>query len=195
VVSREPIAILGGTFDPVHNAHLAMARRALEGLSARRILWIPTGTPEYRTPPVASAEDRVAMLKLAISGEPRYALDERELAPGASGYTFDTLTALRAELGSDTPLVMLIGSDQYEKLDTWHRWRELFDLCRFAVFARPGWKESAWIGPAEGVIHVAMAPVPVSASELRERVARGEDISPFVPEAVARYIRERRLYR
>ena len=91
------IGIFGGSFDPVHNAHLAMARAALEGLPLQEILFVPTGTPRYRNPPVASAEHRVAMLKLAIQGEPRYRLDERELAPGASGYTADTLKSLRSD--------------------------------------------------------------------------------------------------
>lgn len=190
-----PIGLLGGTFDPVHNAHLAIARRALEALGAARILWLPTGAPGYRHAPVASAADRVAMLRLALAGEPRYALDERELAPGASGYTFDTLSALRAELGTATPLVLLIGADQYAKLDTWHRWQELVGLCRFAVFARPGWSAQAIKVPAASVIHVAMDPVPISASDLRARIARGEDVSALVPAAVDRYIRERRLYR
>jgi glutamate-5-semialdehyde dehydrogenase len=90
------VGILGGTFDPVHHAHLAIARRALDALGASRILWIPTGAPRYRQPPVASAEHRVAMVALAIEGEPRYVLDKRELATDASGYTYDTLAALRA---------------------------------------------------------------------------------------------------
>src|SRR6202008_2593248 len=85
------VGILGGTFDPVHNAHLALAGTALRELPLDEILWIPTGTPGYRNPPVAPAEHRLAMLKLALAGEPRYRIDIRELAPGASGYTVDTL--------------------------------------------------------------------------------------------------------
>jgi nicotinate-nucleotide adenylyltransferase len=194
-----PIAILGGTFDPVHNAHLAIARRALEALGAARVLWLPTGNPRYRKPAVAGARDRVAMLRLAIAGEPRWAIDERELAPGASAYAFDTLEALRAEIGADTPLVMLIGSDQYTRLGTWHRWRELFDLVRFAVFARPVAGTAAAAGPAGvpegGVIHVPFEPLAISASELRGRIGRGEDVSALLPAPVFAYIREHGLYR
>jgi len=194
-----PIAILGGTFDPVHNAHLAIARRALEALGAARVLWLPTGMPRYRKPAVASARDRVAMLRLAIAGEPRWAIDERELAPGASAYAFDTLKALRAELGTDTPLVMLIGSDQFAKLDTWHRWRELFGLVRLAVFARPGSGTAAAAGPAGvpegGLIQVPLEPLAISASELRARIGRGEDVSALLPAPVLAYIREHGLYR
>src|SRR5258708_32878731 len=94
------IGILGGTFDPVHNAHLAMAGAALRELGLDEILWIPTGAPGYRHAPIASAEHRLAMLKLALAGEPHYRIDIRELAPGASGYTVDTLKSLRSEIGS-----------------------------------------------------------------------------------------------
>jgi nicotinate-nucleotide adenylyltransferase len=192
-----PIALLGGTFDPVHNAHLAIARRALEALGAARVLWLPTGATHYRKPAVASARDRVAMLKLALAGEPRWTIDERELAPDASGYTLDTLRALRAELGAQIPLVMLIGSDQYSKLDSWHRWRELFDFTRFAVFVRGA--QGAAPGPAGvpegGVIHVPFEPLAVSASALRARIGRGEDVAAFLPPPVLAYIREHGLYR
>ena len=89
------IGILGGTFDPAHNAHLAIAGAALRELELEQVLWMPTGAPAYRPAPVAAAAHRVAMLKLAIEGEPRYVIDERELRPGASGYTFDSVKALK----------------------------------------------------------------------------------------------------
>lgn len=189
-----PVAVLGGTFDPVHNAHLAIAARALEALGARRVLWLPTGAPGYRRAPVAPPEHRLAMLRLAIAGEPRYAIDERELAPGHSGYSYDTLSALRAELGAGTPLVMLIGGDQYARLAGWHRWRELFDLARFAVFARPGEGAGPQGVPEGGVIHVALDPMPVSGSTIRARLARGESVAGMVPAPVLEYIQRHRLY-
>lgn len=189
-----PVAVLGGTFDPVHNAHLAIAARALEALGAQRVLWLPTGAPGYRRAPVAPPEHRLAMLRLALAGEPRYAIDGRELAPGHSGYTYDTLAALRAELGAATPLVMLIGGDQYAKLAGWHRWRELFGLARFAVFARPGEGGGPAGVPEGAVIHLAMAPMPVSASTIRARLARGESVAGLLPAAVIEYIQLHRLY-
>lgn len=176
--------ILGGTFDPVHNAHLAIARTALEQLGLARILWMPTGNPRYRQPAQTPAVHRVAMLALAIEGEPRYAIDERELAPGHSGYTVDTLLALGGEP------VLLLGADQYAKFETWHRWREILGLASLAVFARPGWPASD--GRAR---FVPMAPLDISASGIRARLARGEDVASLVPPKVLAYIQQHRLYR
>ena len=184
-----PIGVFGGTFDPVHRAHLALARTALGALDPARILWIPTGAPPYREPPVASAAHRVAMLELALAGEDRFVLDRRELAPQASGYTVDTLGALRAELGEAVPLVLLMGADQYLKLETWHRWRELAALCRLAVFTRPGERlEDA------AVQIVPMAPLEISATAIRDRIGRGEEVSALVPARVLEYIRRNHLY-
>lgn len=176
--------ILGGTFDPVHNAHLAIARTALEQLGLARILWMPTGNPRYRQPAQAPAVHRVAMLALAIEGEPRYAIDERELASGHSGYTVDTLLAL-----GGNP-VLLLGADQYAKFESWHRWREILGVASLAVFARPGWTA------AEGRARfVPMAPLDISASGIRARLARGEDVAALVPPKVLAYIRQHCLYR
>ena len=185
-----PLAILGGTFDPVHNAHLAIARHALGRLGCARVLWIPTGAPAYRTPPVASGTDRVAMLRLALKDEKRWQIDERELAPGHSGYTVDTLIALRAEADAKTPLLLLLGGDQYAKIETWHRWKDLVQLCRVAVFERPGFPA------AQGdVVHAKAPAQEVSSTEIRRRVAAGESIATLVPAPVLGYIRSHRLYR
>jgi len=182
------IGILGGTFDPVHNAHLAMGRAALAALAPQRILWVPTGDPPYRRPPVAAGAHRVAMLRLALAGEPRYAVDERELAPGASGYTYDTVRALRAETGAD--LVLLMGADQYAARDTWHRWEALRQLARIAVIARPGLP-----APDASVELVPMPPMEVSASDIRRRIGAGEPVDGLVPAAVLDYIQAQGLYR
>jgi nicotinate-nucleotide adenylyltransferase len=176
--------ILGGTFDPVHNAHLALARAALEHLALERILWLPTGAPKYRAPARTPAAHRVAMLRLAIEGEPRYAIDERELDPAHSGYTVDTLKSLGGRP------VLLLGADQYAQLETWHRWREVLGLATLAVVARPGWKV-----PDGRARHVPFAPMDISASDIRARLARGADVSALVPAAVLEYIRRHGLYR
>ena len=166
-----------------------MARAALEALQLDKVLFMPTGAPRYRTPAVASGEQRVAMLKLALDGEPRYEIDARELAPGASGYTIDTLKELRLEYGADTELWLLMGSDQYSKLDSWHRPDDVKKLARIAVFARPGWK----ILPGAARV-IPLEPMNISASEIRARRSRGEDIGGLVPAAVANYVATHKLY-
>lgn len=183
------MGILGGTFDPVHNAHLAMARTAMQSLGLESILWIPTGKPGYRKPPVASAFDRLAMLALALKDEPAWEIDRRELEAGASPYTVDTLTALRAERPRDA-LYLLLGGDQYAALRGWRRPGDVARLARIAVFTRPGYELDA-----RGALVVPMAPLAVSASDIRARAARGESLEGLVPAAVANYIAENRLYR
>jgi nicotinate-nucleotide adenylyltransferase len=179
--------ILGGTFDPVHNAHLAIAGAALRALGLDKILWLPTGAPAYRPAPVAAAMHRVAMLRLAIAGEPRYVIDERELRPEASGFTFDSVRALKDEK-PDAKFTLLMGADQYAKRDAWHRWPDLEKLCDIAVVARPGSNVSA------NATTIPMTPTPISANEIRARLARGEDVSAMLPPAVLGYIREKGLY-
>jgi nicotinate-nucleotide adenylyltransferase len=124
------------------------------------------------------------MLRLAIGGEPRYEIDERELAPGHSGYTVDTLKSLGGKP------VLLLGADQYAKFESWHRWQEILELASIAVFARPGWS-----APNGRVQSVAFQPMDVSASDIRARLARGDDVASLVPARVLDYIRQHRLYR
>jgi nicotinate-nucleotide adenylyltransferase len=173
----------------VHNAHLAMARAAQEQLKLEKILWIPTGTTRYRNPAVASGQHRLEMLRLALEGDARAEIDARELSPGASGYTVDTLHELRLENG-DAPLWLLMGADQYARLPAWHRPDEVRRLARIAVFSRPGWDVAD-----DGVKRIPFEPLPVSASDIRARVARGEGIAGLVPAPVANYIAAHGLYR
>jgi nicotinate-nucleotide adenylyltransferase len=163
-----------------------MARAALDRLKLERIVFMPTGAPRYRKPAIASGEHRVAMLELALQGEPRYAIDARELQPGASGYTVDTLKELRKEIGGE--LWLLVGADQYAKLDTWQRPQEVKHLARIGVFARPG------VALDKAVEVIPMKAMNISASEVRARVGRGEPISELVPPAGANYIARERLY-
>ena len=168
-----------------------MARAALEQLDLDKVLWMPTGKPRYRDAPVAAPEHRLAMLRLALEGDPAFEIDARELAPGASAYTVDTLHELRLELGRDTALVLLIGADQYAKLAAWHRPDEIKRLARIAAAKRPGFEKKL----DRQTLQVDMPPMAVAGSEIRARVARGEAIDGLVPPAVARYIGEHGLYR
>jgi nicotinate-nucleotide adenylyltransferase len=180
------IAILGGTFDPVHNAHLAMAEAALKHLPVRTVLFMPTGNTHYRNPALASANDRVAMLKLALGGKPNFRIDERELASKASGYTVDTLKSLKQDHPED--LYFLMGSDQYQKLDSWRNPEEVRKLAQIVVFARPG-------NIVKDRKTIPFEPMKDSGTDIRARVKRGEDISGMVPAPVAGYIVRHGLYR
>ncbi len=185
--------ILGGSFDPVHIAHLAAAHASLAALHLERVLWIPGGTPPHRAAPVASAAHRAAMIRLAIAGEPRFTLDERELRKPSPSYTVETLEALQAEFGPRAGLTLLIGADQYEKLTTWHRWKDLFAFARIAVFARP----HHTLAPSAGdhpVTVVPMTPLDVSSTQIRRRIAAGESVRGMVPDAVLDYIQTHHLY-
>ena len=184
------IGILGGSFDPVHNAHLSMARTALAALGLERVLWIPSGTPPHRAAPVASAAHRAAMIRLAIESEPRFALDERELRKTAPAYTVETLEDLRGEFGAKADLVLLIGADQHAQLESWRRWRDLYAFARIAVFARPDYS----IGNTDKVTIVPMTPLDISSTTIRSRIAAGEPIRGMVPDAVLDYIETNRLY-
>ena len=177
------IAILGGTFDPVHNAHLAMAQAALQHLPVEKVVFMPTGNPRYRDAPRASAAHRVAMLKLALDDHPRFTLDERELSPDATGYTVDTLKQVRAD-----KIYFLMGADQYEKLDSWRDPEEVRKLAEVVVFARPG-------NHPKGHKTIPFEPMKDSGTEIRARAKRGEDLSGMVPAPVAEYIVRHNLYR
>lgn len=205
--------LYGGTFDPVHHGHLAVARAARDALGAR-VRLVPAADPPHRAPPGASAAQRAAMLDLAIAGEPGLCVDRRELGRAGPSYTFDTLAELRRELGPTAPLAWLVGADSFRGLPGWHRWRELFDLAHWVVAVRPGhdlaaldeplasacagrWAREAGAlaaAPAGRVFVVEMPLRPESASELRRRIAAGEDWAAMLPAAVAGYVRAEGLY-
>jgi len=118
-----PIGIFGGTFDPVHYGHLRLAEEIAETAKLTEIRFIPSGTPPHRGSPGADAQHRVAMARLATAGNPHFCVDDREAKRAGPGYTYDTLTELRRELGANRAIVLLLGADAFLDLVTWHRWR------------------------------------------------------------------------
>lgn len=199
---NRPLAILGGTFDPVHNGHLRVAWEAAEFLDAEVNL-VPAAVPPHRDPPVASAAQRVALVRAALRGQDRIGIDARELHRDGPSYTIDTLAELRAETGPERPLVLLLGADAFAGLPTWHRWRELFDLAHVGVLTRPGhdggplptelrtkiasrrcpgpaaMRES----PAGRVLPVPVTALDISARRIREILAAGGEPRWLVPDA------------
>jgi len=213
--SPQLIGILGGTFDPVHLGHVALAEAALAGLPLAKVLWLPSGSPGHRAPPVASTRDRLAMLRLATEGNPRYRIDASELERSEPTYTVHTLTRMRAQVGRAQPLVLLLGSDSFLSLPTWLRWRELFELAHIAVASRPGYvpsdggpepelaaeiarrsarPEQLAASAAGRVARFPMPPTDISASAVRAGLAAGQDMRDLLPAAVLAYIRAQQLY-
>ena len=127
-MTTAPIGVLGGTFDPIHYGHLRLGEELGETLKLGEVRLVPSGTPPHRSAPQVAAEHRVAMVRLATAGNPRFRVDEREVRRAGPGYTFDTLTELRAEAGDSHPLVLLLGADAFLEFATWRRWHEIFNL-------------------------------------------------------------------
>src|SRR3569832_105068 len=162
------IGLLGGTFDPIHFGHLRPAMDLLDELGLDHVRLIPCGVPPHRAAPRAHAEHRLTMLRLAVSGEPRLRVDERELRRPGPSYMVDTVLSLREELG-DTPLALIIGMDALNGLATWRRWRKLVDLCHLIVMERPG-----GTAPATGELAALVAARRVyEVADLRARAAGG----------------------
>ena len=128
-----PIGVMGGTFDPVHVGHLRLAEEMAEAIGLERVLFIPAGQPPHRGVPRTASLHRLEMARRAIAGNPRFVVDAREVQRPRPSYTVDTLTALRAELGKEQPLWLLLGADAFLELPTWHDWRQLFELELFAA--------------------------------------------------------------
>ena len=212
------VGILGGTFDPVHNGHLAVAEAVRQALTLSSILFVPAFFPPHKpTYTISAFQHRAAMLDLAVADRPGCSVSRLEAEREGPSYSIDTLRTLAHGLDKDVHLFFIIGMDAFAEVFTWKEQRELLDHASFVVVGRPDHcKQSceqtvvanfpgyafveplgSWQGkPGQGAIHpVAMPPVKVSSTEIREAVRQGRPIRDFVPAAVADYIEAQRLYR
>ena len=218
-MSTAPIGIFGGTFDPIHYGHLRLAQEILETAKLAEVRFVPSGTPPHRGRPGADPADRLAMVKLAVAGNDRFTVDDRETRRSGAGYTFDTLTELRREVGAQRPLALLVGADAFLDLATWHRWRQLFDLAHIVVAYRPGYPIDTWqarmpeplaheyavrymqqplavhLAPSGGIAAVSMTGLDISATFVRTAVHAGSSPRYLLPDAVLDYIQSHGLYR
>lgn len=196
------IGIFGGTFDPVHIGHLRPVLEVLEDLALDEIRLIPCHVPPHRAVPVASPMQRLAMLEMAIQGEPGLRVDDRELHRAGPSYTVDTLTSLRTELGNK-PLCLLLGMDAFTGLNTWHRWRELITLAHIIVMHRPGSQPPAQgdvaallaehrtnniallrAHPAGHILLKEVTQLDISATHIRTLIKEGKSARYLVPDGV-----------
>lgn len=211
-----PLGILGGTFDPVHYGHLCLAEEARRALGLAEVRWIPAGLPAHRAPPQASTLQRLAMVRLAILGNSAFSLDDAEAQSAAPSYSVPTLERLRAQVGPQRPLVLLLGADAFRGLGTWHRWRELFGLAHLAVATRPNYALAGEImdaaladefrlrqsssakaitgAPAGRIVPFGITALDISATGLRAEIGAGRSPRYLLPDPVLDYIATNRLY-
>ncbi len=211
------VALLGGSFDPVHHGHVALAALFAELLKPDQLRVIPAGNPWQKNGLQASAEDRVAMIALAFrQAALDVTIDRQEIERATPSYTIDTLRAVRAELGPDASIVFLMGADQLQQLDSWREWRALFDYAHIGVAARPGFAlaeaalppavaqeiavrqgslEQLRTTPSGRVFLAETLAVDVSATQIRSALQRGEQANSLISPVVLDYIQQHNLYK
>jgi len=204
----------GGTFDPIHNGHLSVAQQLVDKLALGNLWFLPAGSPWQRIPH-ASAQHRLAMVKLALSNHPNFKVDEREIYRQGFTYTIDTLKEIRTEQGSLMPLWFIIGADSFLNLTTWHDWQQLLHYTHLAVACRPNYsvteeklspllrsllhkhynKDPQHVDEPAGKISIInIEESPISATAVRQSVQQHKDIHSVVPDSVYQYIHQHQLY-
>ncbi len=220
---RSVVGILGGTFDPIHNGHLRLAEEMREHFGLARVHFIPAGDPYQKTRidgqlrrPITAAAQRLAMLRIAVAGNPYFVADEREMHRDGPSYSIDTLRSLRAELGPEPALIWLMGSDTFLGMPTWHRWEELFEFAHIAVAERAGhtsWRNAMAaalfeqfeyrLSTGETDLHqhaagriavVPMTALDISSSAIRAQLAQGRSPRYLVHGGVLDHISQHQLY-
>jgi nicotinate-nucleotide adenylyltransferase len=185
------LAIFGGTFDPIHRAHLTVAREALLTFTLDKVIFIPAAVPPHKAAMTgAPYEDRFQMVRLACEDEPRFQLSRLEEDKRKS-YSIFTIERVRALLAPSDELFFIIGADAFAEIRTWFRWQDVIAAVEFIVVTRPGHEYD--VPPGVKVRRLETLALPVSSSEIRRKLAAGEP-APELPETVARYILDRGLY-
>lgn len=207
------IGVLGGTFDPVHFGHIKPALQLLRELPFSEIRFIPCAVPAHRSPPIASPAQRWAMLKIVIGRQSGLRLDDRELRREGPSYSVDTLLELREELGQTVPIGLIMGMDAFAGLASWNRWDQILKLAHIVIAERPGSvlpstgpvaellmltgiqdSDALKQAPCGGILPVAVTPVDVSSTTIRECINNGQSPRYMLPGGVWSYIKRHRLY-
>lgn len=203
VVMARRIGVFGGTFDPIHVGHLVVAENCWFQLQLETVLFVPAGNPSHkRWRAVSASADRVAMVELAIAGNPHFRLSYVDVDRAEPTYSVDTLRLLRDQLGASADLFFIIGGDSLIDLPSWRDPDQLIDLCQIVAVNRPGYPpfdlerlDAQIPGASSRIQEIVIPDLDIAASELRRRVLLGEPIRYLVPDAVEHYIRKHGLYR
>jgi nicotinate-nucleotide adenylyltransferase len=207
-----PMGIFGGTFDPIHYAHLRTAFELQQALRLKEIRFLPAGNPPHRDQPFADAKTRLQMVELAVAGQPGFLVDDREVRKEGPSYSVETLGELRHEY-PDRSLCLIVGMDAFLGLPKWHQWRELLQLAHLVVAHRPGWRAPG-MGPLgellvdrgtgrisdlheqrAGCIYIhAVTQLEISSTEVRQLIAMGRDPRFLMPDPVRKLILEANCY-
>lgn len=189
------IGVFGGTFDPPHIGHLILAADAVDALRLDKLIFVPAWAQPFKvdTPAVADAADRLEMVRLAVGGDPRYAVEDTEIRREGLSYTVDTLEEI-ARRNTKAELFLLIGQDTLEGFSGWKRPDRIRELAKLALMTRSVPNSDTAVA-VKGVVTISTRRVDVSSTEIRERLASGKSIKGFVPEPVERFIAARGLYR
>ncbi len=205
-MARKRIALFGGTFDPIHLGHTTVAQAAAQQIDAEKVIFVPAKiSPLKGFFPFARDEDRLRMIELAIAGNHVFAVSDNELKRPAPSYTLDTVRHFKAEYGPETVIHWLLGADGVGDLVHWYKIQELIDECHLTTMRRPGYPppdfrrfEPSWGPPRVAKLKQDVIETPlvnISSTEVRRRVAAGEDVSGMLHPDVIQYIRTHRLYR
>ena len=205
--------IYGGTFDPVHHGHLRLAVEICDRLGVGSVSLVPCHIPPHRGQTGASADQRLAMLRLAVAEEPQLQIDDRELSREGASYTADTLRQLRAELGPKEPLAMVVGTDAFASFDQWREWQQIPELAHVIVVRRPGpaldpsgkpaqllaersvaGPEALHRSPSGAILQLDPPLLDISATGIRERIGDGRSPRYLLPDRVWWEIRRQGLY-
>ena len=205
------IGIIGGTFDPIHLGHLRPALEITEKLELDEMRFIPSAKPPHRWQPEASAEDRLAMVRLAVEGTDKFIVDDREYHREGASYTVDTLATIRAEIGETTPLCMLIGVDAFDSFTQWHDWQKILELTHLVISPRPGysldlsadWIKDRLVKSAEnlrkyttGKLFISdVVQFDISATYIREQALKKRSLHYLTPKSVCDHIEAHGLYK
>ncbi|MCV2402347.1 nicotinate-nucleotide adenylyltransferase [Marinomonas sp. C2222] len=213
VTKGSGVAIMGGTFNPIHNGHLRTAVEVLEKFEFSSIRLLPCFQPVHKNSPSASPSQRLDMVALAANSCSKIAVDSREIERQGPSYSVDSLKEIREEVGPDEPIIMVLGMDSFLSLSTWHKWQELIQYAHLLVVSRPGWEpdfiselesfyenhrapssDALQCAPSGLVWLETLTPLAVSSSMIRKLAFQHRSIAYLLPESVQQYIERNKLY-